>query len=317
MTKAKLPRQEEAATATRLRAQDPLGFIVGVFVPAIAWTTTTPGLAQRAYANPDAAAQALHDAVARDDAAALRSVLGPDWKRFVPTGQADRSELDAFMAGWEQSHRVEPDGDGRAVLAVGDTGWLLPIPLVERKTGWQFAPAAGADLMRTRRIGDNELAAMQAVLAYFDAQKEYAQRERDGNGVLSYARKIVSTSGRQDGLYWPDTTGRRESPLGALYGGQKAGESYHGYHFRILEGQGPHAPGTVGAYDFIFGGLMRSGFALIAWPVRYGYTGVSSFMISHDGVLYEANLGPRTDATARAMRRFDPDPATWKKAVVP
>ena len=165
MTQATLPRQQKAATAPRLRPQAPLRFIVALSVATIAWTTTTPGLAQRAYANPDAAAQALHDAVARDDAAALRSVLGPDWKRFVPTGQADRSELDAFMAGWEQSHRVEPDGDGRAVLAVGDTGWLLPIPLVERKTGWQFAPADGADLMRTRRIRDNQLAAMQGALA--------------------------------------------------------------------------------------------------------------------------------------------------------
>ncbi|MDM0117943.1 DUF2950 domain-containing protein [Variovorax sp. J22R133] len=310
MTQASTSQEEKDATAQAL-----VRLIAAVAVATLAWTASTPALAQAAYASADAAAQALHDAVSRHDAAALRTVLGANWKRFVPTDEVGRAEVDAFLASWKQSHKVEPDGEDSAVLAVGDKGWLLPVPIVKRSAGWQFDPVAGADFMRTRRIGGDELAAMQAVLAYFDAQKEYAQRDRDGDGVLAYARKIFSTPGRQDGLYWADTTGRGQSPLGALYGGQKAGEGYHGYHFKILEAQGPHAPG--GAYDYVFGGLMRSGFALIAWPMRYGDTGVTSFMVSHDGVLYQANLGPRTDATARAMRRFDPDPAIWSKVDVP
>jgi hypothetical protein len=168
--------------------------------------------------------------------------------------------------------------------------------------------------MRSRRIGRNELAAMQAALAYFDAQKEYAQKDRDGNGVLEYAQKFASSPGKHDGLYWPDKPGDDPSPLGPLYAGVRPGEGYHGYHFRILKAQGRNAPG--GAFDYVIGGRMRAGFALIAWPVKYGDTGVMSFMVSHDGTVYEKNLGPGTDAAARAVTRFDPD-ASWRKAIEP
>jgi len=269
--------------------------------------------AQQVYASAEAAAQALHDAVASRDAKAVEKVLGRDWKRFVPATDIDQDDVQAFLAAWDKSHGVQANGQDRAALAVGDGGWTLPIPLVMKGGGWRFDPAGGADEMRTRRIGRNELAAMQAVLAYFDAQKEYAQRDRDGDGALSYAQKLASTPGRHDGLYWPaDAQG--ESPLGPRFASVKAGEGYHGYRYKILKGQGNDAPG--GAYNYVIGGRMRAGFALVAWPIRYGDTGVTSFMISHEGVLYEKDLGPNSAAVAQAMKTFDPD-ASWSKLSAP
>jgi hypothetical protein len=273
-----------------------------------------PSLAQRAYPTPDAASQALVDAISRGDTEALRTVLGPDWKRFVPAGGIDMEEVYAFLAAWAKQHKTVLEAPDRAMLAAGDGDWTLPVPIVKGSAGWHFDPRAGAEAMRTRRIGRNELDAMQAALAYFDAQKEYAQRDRDGNGVLEYAQKFVSSPGRHDGLYWPDATGQDESPLGPLYVGQRAGEGYHGYLFKILKAQGRNAPG--GAYDYVIGNRMRSGFALVAWPLRYGETGVMSFMVNHDGTLYEKDLGPGSAGTARAMARFDPD-ASWRKVAVP
>lgn len=269
--------------------------------------------AQQPYPSAEAAAQAFHDAVSHDDSVALRKVLGADWKRFLPTDEIGRADLQAFLAAWDKAHQVVASGQDKAVLAVGVDGWTLPIPLVMKGGTWRFDPRAGADEMRTGRIGRNELAAMQAVLAYFDAQREYAQRDRDGDGVLSYARKFASTPGQRDGLYWPDDA-QGESPLGPRFGGVKAGEGYHGYHYKILSAQGRDAPG--GAYDYIIGNRMRAGFALVAWPIRYGDTGVTSFMISHEGVLYQSDLGPGSAAIARDMKTFNPD-STWSKVDVP
>ena len=278
-------------------------------------TVLAPALAtaQQAYANPDVAAQAFHDAIAREDPAAMRKILGADWKRFVPTDDIGKHDLQTFLDAWDKAHKIESTGYGKAVLAVGDGGWTLPIPLVRSGNYWRFDPRAGADEMRTRRIGRNELAAMQAVLAYFDAQKDYARRDHDGSGVLAYAQRIASTPGQHDGLYWPDAD-QGASPLGPLYGGVKAGEGYHGYHFKILASQGPAAPG--GAYDYVIAGRMRSGFALVAWPIDYGQTGVTTFLISHDGTLYQKDLGPETQSAAMAMTRFDPD-ASWRKVDIP
>jgi hypothetical protein len=270
--------------------------------------------AQKAYPTPDAAAQAFVDAIAHSDVAALRTVLGPDWRRFVPEGSLDEEDIYNFLGAWARQHKVVQEGPAKALLAAGEGDWTLPIPIVKNAAGWRFDPRAGADAMRTRRIGRNELAAMQAALAYFDAQKDYAQKDRDGNGVLEYAQKFVSSPGKHDGLYWPDATGQDTSPLGPLYGGQRAGEGYHGYHFKILKAQGKDAPG--GAYHYVIGQRMRSGFALIAWPIHYGDTGVMSFMVSHDGNLYEKDLGPGSDGTARSMTRFDPGPG-WTKVAVP
>ncbi|SFM42159.1 DUF2950 domain-containing protein [Variovorax sp. OV329] len=269
--------------------------------------------AQQAFSSTEAAAQAFRDAIANNDVKALEKVLGRDWRRFVPRDEIGQGELQTFLAAWDKKHSVVSTGQDKAALAVGDGGWTLPIPLVMSGGSWRFDPSAGADEMRTRRIGSNELNAMQAVLAYFDAQKEYAQRDRDGDGVLSYAQKFASTPGRRDGLYWAaDAQG--ESPLGPRFSAVKPGEGYYGYHYKILTAQGKDAPG--GAYDYVIGNRMRAGFALVAWPIHYGDTGVTSFMISHDGVLYQKDLGPDSAAIAKGMKAFNPD-SSWSKVSVP
>jgi len=266
--------------------------------------------AQRAFPSPEAAAAALVDAVATNDEAALATMLGADWKRYIPPEDRDQDDIYAFLANWAKSNKIVREGPDKALLAVGPEDWTLPIPIVQRAGAWRFDMRAGADEMRTRRIGRNELAAMQAALAYYDAQKEYALADRNGDGVLEYAQRIISTPGRQDGLYWAALPGEEESPLGPVFGDEKPGDAYHGYHFKVLKAQGPSARG--GARDYRIKGRMTAGFALVAWPAKYGDTGVMSFIVSHEGQVYEKDLGPGTEAAARAMTRFDPD-ASWEK----
>ncbi|HEX6018626.1 MAG TPA: DUF2950 domain-containing protein [Burkholderiaceae bacterium] len=273
--------------------------------------------AQKSYLTPEAAAEALVKAIRGDDTKALQTVLGKDWRRFIHTDDLSRNDVDAFLAEWDRTHTITQEGDATALLSVGpEPGFTLPIPIVRSKAGlWKFDPVGGSERLRIARIGRDELAAMQAVLAYYDAQREYASEDRTGSGVREYARKLFSTPGKKDGLYWPAPLDAPESPLGPLFARQQPkGPGYWGYHYKILTAQGNDAPG--GAYDYVIGGRMRAGFALVAWPVRYGDTGVMSFMVSHAGIVYEKDLGPSTDAVARAMTRFDPD-ASWHKASVP
>lgn len=271
--------------------------------------------AQQAYRSAEAAADAFTDALRKVDRSALTKVLGANYKQFVKTDAIDRSDIEAYLAAWDKQHKINTEDD-KAVVAIGDQGWTLPIPIVKRKAGWQFDVVAGADEMRTRRIGRNELATIQAILAYYDAQREYAIVDHNHDGIREYAQKFVSTKGKQDGLYWESPLGLDESPLGPLLAKQKpkGGAGYYGYHYKILTKQGKDAPG--GAYDYIIGKRMRSGFAAIAWPVRWGDTGVMSFMVSHAGVVYEKDLGPNTEAVASATTTFNPD-STWKKSALP
>jgi Protein of unknown function (DUF2950) len=268
-----------------------------------------PSHAQQDFSTSEAAAVAFADALATNNPDALRTVLGADWRRYIPTDGVDMDDVYAFLAGWAKSHKILTDSPSTAHLAIGESDWTLPIPIVKRGDSWRFDTRAGGDEIRTRRIGSNELAAIQAALAYYDAQKDYALVDRNGDGVLEYAQRVVSTPGKNDGLYWAALAGEPDSPLGPLFGDDRPGDDYHGYYFRILKAQGPNAPG--GAYDYRINGRMVSGFALVAWPVKYGDTGVMTFMVSHDGKLYERDLGPGTDAAARAVTRFDPGPA-WQ-----
>ena len=273
--------------------------------------------AQRSYATPESAAEALVKAIRDKDAKVMEAVLGKDWKHFIPTDDLSREDVQAFLAGWDKQHRIQQESDGTALLTVGEEpGFTLPIPIVKNKAAlWQFDVVAGAERLRTARIGRNELAAIQAALAYYDAQRDYASQDRSGEGVRQYARKLVASPDARDGLYWPSPLDLDQSPLGPLITQQPPkGPGYWGYHYRILTAQGKNAPG--GAHDYIIGGRMRAGFALVAWPVRYGDTGVMSFMVSHAGLVYEKDLGSKTDAIARAMTRFNPD-ATWHQASVP
>ena len=273
--------------------------------------------AQKGFTTPESAAETLVKALRDNDSRLLEVVLGKEWKRFVPTDELSRNDVAAFLAGWDKQHRIEHESDGIALLTVGeDKGFTLPIPIARNKQAqWSFDVVGGTERLRTARIGRNERAAILAVLAYYDAQREYATKDRTGEGVLEYARKLVSSPGTRDGLYWPSPLDVDESPLGPLIAQQPPkGPGYWGYHYVILTRQGKSAPG--GAYDYVIGGRMRAGFALVAWPVRYGDTGVMSFMISHTGVVYEKDLGPNTDAMARGMTRFDPD-ESWRKAQTP
>lgn len=277
---------------------------------------TFPGMAvaQKAFATAEAAVDALVDSLASNDDAQLAVVLGRDYRRVLPAGDVTDGDRTAFLAAWAKGHRIVPSGDSGAKLEVAG-GWTLPIPLVRGTSGWTFDTTAAADQMRTRRIGRNELAAINAIYAYVDAQREYATQDRNGDGVLEYAQRILSTEGKRDGLYWPTVAGEPPSPAGPLLDTTDLKDGYHGYRFRILKGQGPAARG--GARSYVDrAGRMTNGFALVAWPARYGETGVMAFVVNHDGVAYQKNLGPSTAAVAGATTRFDPA-STWKALPAP
>jgi hypothetical protein len=276
---------------------------------ALCLALTPPAFAQqKAFATAEAAMEAFGDALARSDEDAMRALLGADYRSFIPPAGADLRYR--FLAAWAKAHSVKAEGDARAAIAVGSDGWTMPIPIVKKGQGWQFDTRAGADEIRIRRIGRNELAVMQAMLAIYDAQMEYALVDRDGDGLREYATKFDSSPGKRDGLYWPTQPGEPASPLGPAFAAAKAA-GYHGYRYRLLAGQGKNAPG--GAYDYsVRGGKKIGGFAAVAWPEKYGDTGVMTFMVSHDGAVYEKDLGPGTASRASAMTRFDPD-STWIK----
>jgi hypothetical protein len=278
---------------------------------------------QQRFPTPEAAVEALVAAVRSDDAERIRAVLGPGSDQVISSGDpvADRQGRERFIAGFEKHAKIEPEGDVKATLIIGEHDWPLPFPLVKRADGWRFDAKAGAEEILNRRIGRNELAAIQVCLAYLDAQREYALTQGNHDGIHEYAMKLVSTPGSKDGLYWPTKDGQPLSPLGPLaakakeegYGKSKnaANEPYHGYFYKILTRQGSDAPG--GAYDYVTHGKMIGGFALVAYPARWGASGVMTFIVSHDGVVYQENLGRATSEIVSRMTRFDPDPS-WSKA---
>jgi hypothetical protein len=272
-----------------------------------------PAHAQQAYPTPDAAAEALVTALGteRADAAKLAALLGKDWRQFIPIEGVERKDVEAFLAGYRARHSIRTDAaSGRASLVVGAQDWSFPIPLAKTQDGWRFDVRAGAEEIRARRIGRNELATVESTRAYHDAQTEYAQSDRDDDGVLEYAQKILSSDGQHDGLFWASDDSGEVSPLGPLFGDAAADGEWQGYHYRILTAQGPSAPG--GAYNYLLGKNMSRGFAVVAWPAKYGDSGVMSFMISHEGIVFEKDMGPNGAAAARAMPSFDPD-SSWKE----
>jgi len=268
----------------------------------------TQALAQAPFATPELAADALIQAVATSDKAAVTQVLGKDAKRMLPLDDFSAGDRYTFLEKAHQSRAVKVDGK-RAELVVGNDPWTLPIPVVQgADQRWRFDPAAGREAMLVRRIGANELSTIQTALAYVDAQREYAQVDRNGNGVLEYAQKLISSPGKRDGLIWPLSLGD-ESPLGEGFLPARPGEGYHGYRFKILTGQGPAASG--GARSYLIGKRMVAGFALVAWPVQYGRTGVMSFIVDQDAQIFERDLGPNTASVAAAIQHFDPVPG-WQ-----
>lgn len=295
---------------TRIKAF--MGMLPPVLALAAGLAWSSIATAQQTFPTPEKAAEAFVEALGKDhaDQERLTKILGEEWRSFIPRSGVQRSDVDAFLKLYQEQHRIEKPREGEAVLSVGKDPWTLPIPLKKTGNAWRFDIKAGSAEVKARRIGSNELSAMQALLTYHDAQMDYASTDRDGDGALEYAQKIFSTPGEHDGLYWADDDTDQISPLGPLFGQAVAGEDWHGYHFRILDGQGPSAPG--GAYSYLIGDKMSRGFAMIAWPAKYDDTGVMSFMISHDGQIFEKDLGPGGGKIAESMKRFDPDDS-WKE----
>jgi hypothetical protein len=266
--------------------------------------------AQAPHAKPEAAADALILALATNDDVALARVLGKDWRQLLGVEDLGADNVQTFLQKSSQSRVVNAKG-GRAELVVGSDPWTLPIPIMHGKDGqWRFDTVAARDEMLVRRIGANELAAIVAVQAYVDAQRDYALADRNGDGLLEYAQKLNSSPGQRDGLIWSASLGD-DSPLGEAFLPAKPGEGYHGYRFKILTEQGPAARG--GARSYMIGKRMVSGFALVAWPVTYGTTGVMSFMVGSDGKVVERDLGPNSAKVAAGIKQFNPD-NNWKPA---
>ena len=279
--------------------------------------------AQQRFKTPEQAADALVAAARAGDRNTVTKLLGPGSADLISSGDPvqDANTRQEFLAAYDASHRVVTESGKPAILVVGQTDWPFPIPIVEKDGEWQFDTAAGREELLARRIGRNELATIQTALAYFDAQNEYAEVTKDKNGMPVYAQRIFSNPGRKDGLYWPTAAGEPDSPLGEAVAeatrlGYRVGGGqipYHGYYFKILTRQGPTAPG--GALDYVVRGSMIGGFALVAWPAQYGNSGVMTFLINHQGDVYEKDLGPGTTRIAGGMTAFNPD-HTWKKTVV-
>ncbi len=284
--------------------------------------------AQRAFASADEAASALVAAVKASDRKAVLGILGASAEKWLWSGDAvaDRAAGEQFVASFEKQHAFKREADGRSTLVVGSDDWPFAFPLVEKAGKWHFDTVAGKDELLARRIGQNELDVINVMLAVVDAQRDYASAVRDGSGLPQYARKFVSTAGKQDGLYWATAAGAPPSPLGPLvasatregYGKDGAAKSgmrvpYHGYYFRMLERQGAAAKG--GAMDYVLKGRMIGGFAAIAWPAEHGNSGVMTFIVNQDGVVYQKDLGAETAKLASAITRFDPA-AGWKPATL-
>lgn len=273
--------------------------------------------AQQSYPSPEDAAAALAVAVKTGTKREILKVLGRGAEDIIASGDdvEDAQTLKAFASSYEARHSIKAEGNKRATLVLGTEDFAFPVPLVNVKGGWEFDTDAGRLEILYRRIGRNELDAIQTCLAYVDAQNEYAEKDR-GEGVGAYAQRIVSSSGKKDGLFWRDDAD--PSPLGELaaqasgdgYKVDGSGAPYHGYYFRILRAQGSGAPG--GALNYVVKGKMIGGFALIAWPAEYGNSGVKTFLVNHAGTVYEKDLGKRTDFIAKRVMLFDPD-QTWKK----
>ena len=285
-----------------------LGVRVALVVAVVVLAPVAHG--QKSFPTPEAAADALVDGMSRHDWDAVAVVAGADYKKHIPIGAIAEGDLTNFLEAWAKSHKIVSAGPDKAFLGAGLYGWTLPIPIVKTATGWHFELKGAADEMRTRRIGRNELAAIQTILAYTDAQEEYFRKDRNRNGVKQFAQKALSTSGKQDGLYWASLPGEAESPLGPAFADAKADQPYHGYAYRILTAQGKDAPG--GAKSYIKNGRMVDGYALVAWPAKYDDTGVMTFIVSRDGVVYQKNLGADTATAVRAITAYNPD-LSWSK----
>jgi hypothetical protein len=281
---------------------------------------------QQSYASPDDAATALAAAARSHDAAALRAVLGPGSEALITSGDryADEAAQSRFAESYDAHHELVPQGTERMVLDIGTNDWPLPIPIVRQESRWYFDSHEGAQEIIDRRIGGNEIAAIRVSLAYVDAQNDYFERKKQQTGTGEYAQSLVSTPGKHDGLYWPAADGQEDSPFEPLvaqaedegYPGELTHGKltpYQGYFFRILHSQGAEAP--EGAKNYVRNGSMTGGFALIAWPASYASSGIMSFIVNQDGIVFQKDLGPETARVAGRITQFNSD-ASWARVNV-
>jgi hypothetical protein len=291
---------------------------------AAAQSADAPG--QLTFASPEAAASALIDAMKSGDEKRLIGVLGPGSEALINSGDryADAANRQKFIENYTTQHKLTEVGPGRDTLAVGVNEWPLPFPVVQVNGSWQFDARAGAQAIIDRRIGRNEIAAIRVALTYVDAQRDYLERSKQSGGTGEYAQRLISTTGQHDGLYWPAAADEPASPFGPLVaqaveegypGDIVAGRQipYQGYNFRVLKAQGENAPG--GAKSYVTNGRMTGGFALVAWPAIFGSSGIMTFVVDQDGVVFQKDLGKGTTGAAAAMTSFDPD-LTWARVDV-
>jgi hypothetical protein len=275
------------------------------------------------FETPEAAVQALVEAAQTGEVKPVLKVLGEDAKPLIESGDpvADKNGREEFVAGYNEAHSLDKTVAEAITLEVGADKWPFPFPIVKGGDGWHFDSAAGAEELINRRVGENELSTIQSCLAFVDAQREYYQRNPQNDSFLHYANRLISTEGKKDGLFWPAGPNEEQSPLGEEFaqaraegylvqGGSMKGVPFHGYIYRMLTQQGPNAAG--GAYDYLVNDMLLGGFAAVAFPAEYGNSGVMTFIVNHDGVVYSQDLGPDTTKLALAIDKFDPA-APWKR----
>ena len=294
-------------------------FILAVALPALA---APAAKAQRTFATAEEAVSALVDATKNGITGDMIAILGPQSKKIVSSGDpvADKAAIERFNRLYDEKHQIVAAGDNKAILILGNEDFPFAVPLVKKGDRWRFDARAGREEIINRRIGHNELEVINVMNAYVDAQREYASRDRDSDAVMEFAQKFRSTPGKKDGLYWEAKDGVETSPMGSLvakadsegYARSKGGDKqpYQGYLFKILKGQGANAEG--GAFDYVVNGKMILGFALLAYPAKYGTSGIMTFIVNQNGVVYQKNLGKNTAKSAAAITRYNPD-SSWKK----
>ena len=291
---------------------------------ALAYTgvSIAASASQKSFASAEEAVKALMAAAKDNNDKEVLSIFGPSGKELIFSGDkvADKRRREEFIKAYDEKNKLVQEGDS-IVLVIGKNDWPFPIPLVKKGTAWVFDTEKGKQEVLNRRIGENELFTIQTLLAVVDAQREYAMKDRNKNGLLDYAQKFFSDPGKKNGLYWEAKAGEAPSPLGPIiaearsegYQGTRvngSGGPYHGYHYKMLMAQGKDAPG--GAYSYLVKGKMIGGFAVVAYPAEYDNSGVMTFIVNHDGKVFQKNLGKNTASVAKAMKEYNPD-STWSQ----
>jgi len=320
--------KEEAMRLPEIHSRKMSPLILFGIAVAIAVIMTLAGASfaaekQKSFTSAEEAVKALVTAARNNDDKELLAIFGADAKDLIFSGDrvADKERREKFLGAYDEKNKLLPEGNSM-ILLIGKNDWPYPIPIAKKGETWFFDTQKGKEEVLNRRIGENELYTIQTCLAIVDAQREYAMTDRDGDNLHEYAEKFASDPRKMNGLYWETKEGEEPSPLGEIFAKARTEgyfqkwkksnpEPYHGYYYRILKAQGKNAPG--GAYDYVLKGSMLGGFAVVAWPAKYGNSGVTTFIVNHDGVVYQKDLGNNTAKIAQAMKLYDPD-KTWKKA---